>query len=81
MLVSLYISQGDGENPIDPDPINFNLPFPDVKAHFKETEYPTILSIGLALLTYLMIIFSWFVAERDEKGYGVFTTKPYEVEL
>lgn len=69
-----------------PGPINNNydyeLSFEDVKVHFTKKEEPTIISIGLAAFTYILILFPWFISKRGTRGRGgVLMTKSYEVVL
>lgn len=81
ILVNLYSSPGQGEEEETIEVFNPDLSFEDVKTHFKEPKKPTSFSIGLAVLTYLLMLFTWFITKRDGKGNGAFTTKPYEVVL
>lgn len=59
----------------------YNLSFDDVKKHFTTLGKPTHLSIGLAVLAYLLMLLSWFVTKRDSRSTGALTTAPYEVVL
>lgn len=81
ILVNLYSSPGQGEEEETIEVFNSDLSFEDVKTHFKEPKKPTSFSIGLAVLTYFLMLFTWFITKRDGKGNGAFTTKPYEVVL
>jgi hypothetical protein len=63
----------------------YNLNFSDVSNYFKEKGMPTLLSMGLSFIAYLLMLLPWFIAKRDGKGTGagLWSNKiaPYEVEL
>jgi len=44
-----------------------HLSFEDVKKHFTTLSKPTLLSIGFAVLAYLLMFFSWFITKRHTK--------------
>ncbi len=77
-LVTLSQVRQQGEQATD---FNYILSFDDVKMHFTKPKSLTPLSIGFAVLAYLLMLLSWFVTKRDKKGEGVFATKQYEVVL
>jgi hypothetical protein len=58
---------------------DYTLPFNDVKANFTALDKPTLLSIGLAVLAWLLMLFSWFITKRSTKVFR--RIAPYEIEL
>lgn len=64
-----------------PPEFGFTPTTPDVKKYFKTLGSPTPLSIGLALIAYFLMLFSWMKSYRDSRGTGAFQTKDYEVVL
>ena len=67
-LVELSTIREKGEHA---DDFTYNLSFDDVKKHFTTLGNPTLLSIGLAVLAYLLMILSWIVTKRSTKSkYG-----------
>lgn len=75
-LIELSQARQQGESAVD---FEYPLSFDDVKAHFTKPDNPSLLSIGLALLAYVLMLLSWFVTKRD--GKKNFETMPYEVVL
>jgi len=67
------------------DDFSYSLNSSDVKNYFIGKERPTLLSIGLAVIAYLLMLLPWYIAKRDGKdtGAGLWSNKiaPYEVEL
>jgi hypothetical protein len=59
----------------------YDLSFSDVKTHFTKLGSPTLFSIALAAVAYVLMLLSWFVTKRHPRGFGVLTTAPYEVVL
>ena len=49
------------------DDFTYPLSFKDVKTHFTKLESPTPLSIGLAVLAYVLMLLSWFVTKRSTR--------------
>ena len=47
------------------------LSFDDVKTHFTKVDSPSLLSIGLAVLAYLLMLLSWFVTRRSTRFPGL----------
>ncbi|NLO69354.1 MAG: hypothetical protein GX102_00040 [Porphyromonadaceae bacterium] len=45
--------------------------FDNVKTYFTKLENPTPLSIGLAFLTYLLMLLSWFITKRSTRFPGL----------
>lgn len=77
-LVKLSTVRAQQEQATD---FEYTLLFDDVKTHFTKLENPTLLSIGFAVMVYLLIVLPWFVTKRDKRIHGAFTTKEYEVVL
>lgn len=58
----------------EPQPEAFpkkHLSFEDVKKHFTTHSKPTLLSIGLAVLAYFLMFFSWLITKRHSKFPGL----------
>jgi hypothetical protein len=71
--------QGEcGETYLDFDS---KLSFGDVKIYFTTYSKPTPLSVGLAVVAYLLMLLSWFVTKRDSRSIGASGTASYEVIL
>ncbi len=70
-LINLSKERGDGEEYFDFD---YKLSFNDVKTNFTTTGKPTSLSIGLAVVAYLLMLFSYLISKRSTKS-TVGTTK------
>ena len=67
-LVTLSQVREQGEVATD---FEYTLSFENVKTHFTKFNSPTLLSIGLAVLVYVLMLLSWFVAIRSTKStYG-----------
>lgn len=67
-LIQLSTIREKGELTED---FSYNLSFEDVKSHFETPGKPSVISILLAMLTYLLMLFSWFVTKRDSKFPGI----------
>lgn len=50
---------------------NNTFSFENVKTHFTKLDRPTPLSIGLALLAYVLMLLSWFVTKRSTRFPGL----------
>jgi len=77
-LINLSKVQEQGESHQE---FVYTLSFNDVKSHFTEPESPSLLSIGIASIMYVLMLLSWFVTKRDSRSTGSLTTAPYEVAL
>ena len=64
-LTELSSIREQGEKAID---FSYSLSFDDVKKHFTTHGEPTMLSIGLAIGAYLIILLTYFVSERSSKS-------------
>ncbi|MFZ4548737.1 MAG: hypothetical protein ACOYN4_14920 [Bacteroidales bacterium] len=49
----------------------YYLSFEDVKSHFTKLDSPTPLSIGLAMLAFVLMLLSWFVTKRSTRFPGL----------
>lgn len=68
-LVTLSKVSEQGE--ISTEDFEYNLSFGDVKTHFTKLNNPNPLTIGLAVLGYILMLLSWFVTKRSTKSpYG-----------
>jgi len=67
-LVTLSQIREPGEQATDFD---YQLSFDDVKMYFTKLDSSTPLSIVLALLTYLLMLLSWFVTKRSTRFPGL----------
>ncbi len=63
-LVKLSAIRENGEQASDFD---YKLSFDDVKKHFTTLGKPTPLSIGLAILAYMLMLFSYLISKRSTK--------------
>jgi len=77
-LVTLSQIREQGEKTAD---FEYPLSFDDVKTQLITLGNPTPLSIGLAVLAYLLMLLSWFVTKRDSRSTGSSKTATYEVVL
>lgn len=77
-LISFSKVREKGENYTDFD---YKLTFNDVKTHFITPGSPTLLSISLTAVAYVLMLLSWFVTKRHTRRTGVLTKAPYEVVL
>lgn len=59
----------------------YPLSFNDVKIYFTTSSKPTMLSICLAAIAYLLMLLSWFITKRHTRRTGISTKAPYEIEL
>lgn len=67
-LATLSIARGKNENASDfGPPPSFN----DVKTYFTKLDSPTLISIGLAVLAYVLMLLSWFVTKRSTRFPGL----------
>lgn len=57
----------------------YPMPISNVKKYFTSLGKPTALSVGLAFVTYLLMLYSWFITKRDRKRMGAIQS--YEVIL
>lgn len=53
------------------DEFDFPLTFDDVTSKFTQLGSPTVLSIGIAIFLYLMMLFSYFITRRDTRYPGL----------
>jgi energy-coupling factor transporter transmembrane protein EcfT len=49
----------------------YNLSFDDVETHFTRLGKPTPLTIGLAVIAYLLMLFSYWITKRDTRFPGL----------
>lgn len=68
MLVGFSKSRQQGEQASDFD---YPLSFVDVKTNFTKLDKPSGLAIGLAILTYAIMILPWFVTKRSTRFPGL----------
>jgi energy-coupling factor transporter transmembrane protein EcfT len=64
-LVKLSVYRGKGEQIED---FSYDLSFENVKEHFAASGKPVLLSIGLSLAAYLLMLLSYFITERSTKS-------------
>jgi len=79
-LVRLSQKRQKGEETED---FEYDLSFDDVKAHFTTLGAPTPLSIGLAVVAYLLMLLSWLISKRSSKS-SIDTVKrkgQYDIEI
>ena len=55
-------------NEEDIENFTYSLSFDDTKKYFQNTGKPTILSIGITALTYILMLLSWFISKRSSKS-------------
>ena len=67
-LVELSSIREKGEQA---DDFAYNLSFDNVKKHFTTLGSPTLLSVGLAGLAYLLMLLSWIVTKRNFRFPGL----------
>jgi hypothetical protein len=67
-LVGLSAIREKGEQAED---FTYDLSFDDVKNHFITLGKPTLLSIGLVIAAYLLMLLSWIVTKRHPKFPGL----------
>ncbi len=67
-LVTLSQIRQLGEQTTD---YSYTLSFGDVKTHFTQLESPTLLSVGLAVLAYVLMLLSWMVTPRHTRWPGL----------
>jgi hypothetical protein len=67
-LVTLSQVREKGEHATD---FEYTLSFEDVKKHFTKLESPIGLSLGLAVLAYILMLLSWFVTKRSTRFPGL----------
>jgi hypothetical protein len=68
ILITLSQVREQGEQATD---FKYTLSFDDVKTHFTKLDSPTLLSIGLAVLAYVLMLLSWFVTNRSTRFPGL----------
>lgn len=68
LLVDISKIRNPGE--LDTNDFEYEVSTPDVKAHFTTLGKPTLISIGLSGLAYLLMLLSWVVAKRDSRFPG-----------
>ena len=66
-LVNLSKVREQGEQATD---FEYTLSFDDVKTHFTRLDIPTALSVGLAILAYLLMLLTWIVTKRSTRFPG-----------
>ena len=67
-LINLSKVREKGEQTED---FTYPLSFKKVKGQFIDNKNPNMISIGLAFLAYILMLFSWFVTKRSTKFPGV----------
>lgn len=67
-LITLSKVREQGEKAED---FNYALSFEDVKTHFTILDSPSLLTIGLAMLAYFLMLLSWFVSKRSTRFPGL----------
>lgn len=77
-LVQLSNAQETNEHP---EEFNYNLMFQDIKSDLVSTKGQTWLTFLIAILFYMLMLFSWFITRRSSRAAGALGTKPYEVIL
>jgi len=60
---------------------SYPLTFDDVKTHFTLIDSPSGLALSLAVLSYILMLLSWFITKRDTRVRGANETMNYEVVL
>ena len=73
-LIKLSAVREMGELDMQTKDFNCKLTFDSAKNHFTTLGEPTLLSIGLAILAYLLMLLSYFISKRSSKT-TVGTTK------
>jgi hypothetical protein len=68
ILVTLSQVRQQGEEAAN---FEYTLSFDNVKTHFTQIKSPTTLSIGLAVLAYVLMLLSWFVTKRSTRFPGL----------
>jgi hypothetical protein len=64
-LIKLSAYRGKGEQA---DNFAYRLSFDDVKKHFNVFGKPVLLSVGLTVATYLLMLLSYFITKRSTKS-------------
>jgi hypothetical protein len=67
-LFTLSQVREQGEEATD---FKYPLSFENVKTHFTKIEIPALLSIGLAVLAYLLMLLSWYITKRSTRFPGL----------
>jgi len=70
-LIQLSAIRENGEEQAVTGDFSYELTFDDVKNYFTTFGIPTPLSIGLAVLAYLLMLLSWFVTKRHTRFPGL----------
>jgi hypothetical protein len=76
-------STGQTESPSQTGATSSTLAFDDIKQHFTKTEKPTVTSLLIAFLIWVLMLLSWFVAKRSTKS-TIFTVKnkgEFDIEI
>jgi hypothetical protein len=60
---------------------SYQTPFTDLKKYFSSPSKPTLLTISLAVVAYLLMLMSWFITKRHSRSTGILTRAPYEIVL
>jgi energy-coupling factor transporter transmembrane protein EcfT len=68
ILIDLSKVREKGEQAND---FEYSLSFDDVKNNFTTLDKPTMLTIGLAALAYVLMLLSWFITKRHSKFPGL----------
>ena len=67
-LISLSSIREKSEQTED---FTYNLTFEDVKTHFTKRGNPTPFTIGLAVISYILMLLSWFITKRHTRFPGI----------
>lgn len=70
-LIKLSAVREMGELDMHTKDFNYQLTFDSAKNHFNTLGESTSVSIGLAVLAYLLMMFSWIVTKRHSKFPGI----------
>lgn len=70
-LIKLSTVREKGETEMHTKDFNYQLTFDSAKNHFTTLGESTSVSIGLAVLAYLLMMFSWIVTKRHSKFPGI----------
>lgn len=70
-LIKLSTVREMGELDMQTKDFKYKLTFDSAKNHFTYLGDPTAMSIGLAVLAYLLMMFSWIVTKRHSKFPGI----------
>jgi hypothetical protein len=67
-LIKLSQVREQGEQATD---FEYSLSFEAVKTHFTKLARPTVLSLGLAVLAFVLMLLSWLVTKRSTRFPGL----------